>query len=153
MNTMRVLIADRDEDLLESYGRFLASRDVKASLVTNGLNCIEQIRVSPPDVLVLAPGLLWGGTDGVLEWMYGEWGLPEVPPVILLAGGSEADQLYRVLEFPIDEFLVKPVSPRTLLKRIRWVHYGRGPNALFKLSWPQAAKPYERENEAVGQFG
>ena len=44
MNTMRVLIADRDENLLEVYGQFLASREVEALLVTNGVDCIANNR-------------------------------------------------------------------------------------------------------------
>jgi DNA-binding response OmpR family regulator len=134
MDIMRVLIADRDENLLEDYGRFLASRDVETSLVTSSVDCTVCLQDSHPDVLVLDPGLLWGGGDGLLDRMYTERDLPEVP-VILLVAGSQADQLYRALEYPIDEFLLKPVQPRDLLKKIRWVHYSRGPDTLFRLPW------------------
>jgi DNA-binding response OmpR family regulator len=124
---LRVLIADRDEELLEAYGRFLANGEVEALLVSRGVDCVARLRDSRPDVLVLETGLLWGRADDVLAWMHSRRHGPAVP-VILLATENQPDQLCRALDFPIDEFLVKPVGPQELLKKIRLVLDGRSPS-------------------------
>ena len=141
MSAIRVLIADRDKILLATYGRFLADHGVEASFASSGLDCIARLRDSCLDVLVLEPGLLWGGAAGVLDRMYGERDLPAVP-VILLAAASDADQLCHALEFPIDEFMVRPVSPMELLERIHRVRYSNGPNAHVELPSPWVAMQY-----------
>lgn len=149
---LRVLIADRDEILLETYERFLVRHDIQVSFATNGLECIARLRDVSPDVLVLDPGLLWGGGAGVLAWMHDERGLPKVP-VIVLATSREADQLSWVLDFPTDAFMAKPVSPEQLLKKIRLTRYSHGPNARFDGSSPGVPSPLSRDELSCDGMG
>jgi CheY-like chemotaxis protein len=137
---LQVLIADRDEILLETYERFLIRHDIEVFFATNGLECVARLRDVRPGVLVLDPGLLWGGGAGVLARMYGERNLPSVP-VIVLGTARDADQLTAALKFPIDAFMAKPVSPEQLLKKIRWVRHSHGPNAHFEGPCPAALGP------------
>lgn len=73
--TTQVLIADRDPVVRDHCRRCLAAHGYDASLAADALQCIEQLRTWSPDLLVLDPDILWGGGEGVLEW------LREVQPV------------------------------------------------------------------------
>ena len=64
-----VLLADADANLVGLYQRFLLGRGFRARVVHNALDCMSQLREKAPDVLVLDPGLPWGGGGGVLALM------------------------------------------------------------------------------------
>jgi hypothetical protein len=50
----------------------VAARGYDVSVAADGLECIERLRTTSPTVLVLDPGILWGGADGVLDWLCDE---------------------------------------------------------------------------------
>ena len=65
LRSARVLIADPDKLLLAAYSQHLTQRGASVSTARTGLECLEKLMQSVPDVLVLEPELLWGGGDGV----------------------------------------------------------------------------------------
>lgn len=117
---VRVLIADPDEYLVDSYRTCLEQHGFEVLVATNGLECVERLRNSAPDVLVLEPALPWGGGDGVLAMMREEPDVPRIP-VIALTLGHDRGVLYRLAPFPIDDFQVKPLSGDRLVQRVRAV--------------------------------
>jgi len=117
---VRVLIASADECLLEDYRRCLERHGFVVITTTSGLECVERLRESAPDVLVLDPSLPWGGGDGVLALMAEEPDVPRVP-VIALAVGRDRGGLYRMAPFGIDDFHMRPLSGSRLEERIRAV--------------------------------
>jgi DNA-binding response OmpR family regulator len=118
--SLRVLIADPDESLFDSYREYLEQEGLTVVTATNGLECIERLRDSSPDVLVLEPELPWGWGDGVLAMMQEE---PDVPvvPVIVLSLGRDRQVLYRLAPFQLDDYQLKPLNARRLAQRIRAV--------------------------------
>lgn len=96
---MRVLIADSDASLLESYLEYLDSRGFDVAIATNGLECLGKLREFVPHVLVLEPSLPWGGGDGVLAAMQEDAGLRGIP-VIVLTYGRDCSALYRLGALP-----------------------------------------------------
>jgi two-component system OmpR family response regulator len=117
---VRVLIADPDECLVDSYRACLEQHGFEVVVAASGLECVERLRDSAPDVLVLEPVLPWGGGDGVLAMMREEPDVPRVP-VIALTVGHDRGVLYRLAPFPIDDFQVKPLSGDRLVQRVRAV--------------------------------
>ncbi len=113
----RVLIADPDESLLDFYREYLEQRGFVVFTATNGLECVERLRDSAPDVLVLEPALPWGWGDGVLAVMHSEPGFPVIP-VIVLSFGNDRGVLYRLSPFPIDDYQTKPLTPKRLAERV-----------------------------------
>lgn len=113
----RILIADPDRFLLASYSEHLRERGATVSTATTGVECVERLRGSVPDVLVLEPALLWGGGDGVLAMMNDEPTL-RPPVVILLAQGRNRGLLYRLSSFKVDDYQTKPLSANGLAERI-----------------------------------
>jgi DNA-binding response OmpR family regulator len=81
---MRILIADRNETLLEVLQSFLWDRGHEVEIAGTGLECLAILRDFSPDVVVLDRDLLWGGTSGVLAEMQANPELAHLP-VILLA--------------------------------------------------------------------
>jgi len=116
--SIRVLIADPDEYLLDNYRDYLERHGCDVAAVTTGLECVERLRECAPDVLVIEPSILWGGGDGVLAMMHEEPDIPLVP-VIVLTFGRDRGVLYRLAPFTIDDYQIKPVRPKRLAERIR----------------------------------
>lgn len=88
---MRIMIADRDWDLLDGLRETLGERGHETQIATGGLECIWQLREAPPDMLALGDGLLWGGGDGVLAVMAQEELLQEIPVLLLVEHGKRSD--------------------------------------------------------------
>lgn len=131
MMSIRVLIADPDEFLLAAYREHLSQYGAIVATATNALECLGRLRTFLPDVLVLEPELLWGGGDGVLAVMHEE---PEIraASVVLLTHGTNRSLLYRLSPFKLDDYQMKPVTPRRLMQRICMLHMVSSNNAQRK---------------------
>ncbi len=117
---IRVLLADGDEELLNDYQRFLLENGAVVARATGGVDCLDQLRVFRPTLLVLEPELPWGGGAAVLSRMHEDPNLPKVP-VIVVTAGRDLFQLREILRFPLYDLVVKPISPRQLASKIRWI--------------------------------
>jgi carbon storage regulator len=117
LRSARVLIADPDKFLLAMYGSHLRQLGAAVSTARTGLECLEKLQQAVPDVLVLEPGLPWGGGDGVLALLNEQ---PSVRPtvVILLTQGQNRGLLYRMSSFKIDDYQSKPLTATRLTERI-----------------------------------
>ncbi len=118
--TARVLIASADQCRMDAYRTCLERRAFVVLTASSGLECVERLRESSPDVLVLEDALPWGGADGVLAMMAEEPDVPR-PPVIVIAAGHDRGVLYRLAPYGIDDFHVKPPGGNQLAERIRAV--------------------------------
>lgn len=114
---VRVLIADPDEYLLDSYRQYLERDGFEVFTAASGLECVARLRDQAPDVLILEPALPWGWGDGVLAMMRDELDVPRVP-VIVLSYGGDRGVLYRLSPFKIDDYQTKPLSPKRLAERV-----------------------------------
>jgi DNA-binding response OmpR family regulator len=122
----RVLIADPDICLLDSYREYLEQHGFDVAVATTGLECVERLRRSAPDVLVLDPSIPWGYGDGVLAMMRQEPDIPVVP-VIVLTYGYDRGLLYRLAPYRIDDYQTKPLSAKRLIQRIEALLASRQP--------------------------
>jgi DNA-binding response OmpR family regulator len=116
--SIHVLIADPDEYLLDNFQTYLERCGFEVSTAATGLECLERLRESSPDVLVLEPSIPWGGGDGVLTMMHEESDIPLIP-VIVFTYGRDRGVLYRLAPFKINDYQVKPFSAKRLAQRIR----------------------------------
>jgi DNA-binding response OmpR family regulator len=118
LTPIRVLIADTDEHLLESYREQLGQQGFDVITATSGMECVEKLREYVPDVLVLEPSIPWGGGDGVLAMMHEDSDVPLLP-VIVLTHGRDHGVLYRLAPFQVDDYQAKPLNATRLAQRIR----------------------------------
>ena len=107
--TMRLMVADADEGMLERCERYSSLNGIALRTASGGVECLAELRRSPPDVLVLDMDLPWGGGDGVLSIMREDDSLARIP-VVLLDRNSEA--AFRPGRFPANVVgrLVKPLD-------------------------------------------
>ncbi len=112
----KVLIVEDDELLGRGMAEALTEAGYDPILVTKGDVALARLRYANPDVCVL--DLMLPGMDG--------WRLIELaradgigtPIVVVSARGSEHDRIH-ALEIGADDYLVKPVSMKELVARVR----------------------------------
>ena len=62
----RILIATSDREALDVYRRFFCGTGCRVDVASDGITCLEKLRQSPPDTLIIENMLPWGGAAGVL---------------------------------------------------------------------------------------
>lgn len=108
-----VLIVDRDRGLAEAVQRCLVAYGIPAEVAHDGLQCLAAMEAFVPAVVVLDPHILWGGADGVLEWLNHED--PLQPPAVILAEEPDVCTLSEALRAKAACKVTRPKSLRTLL--------------------------------------
>jgi DNA-binding response OmpR family regulator len=116
--TTRILIADADRDLTETYREHLEGIGLAVRTATDGAECVNLLREFRPDLLLLSTSLPWAGCDGVLALIREE---PDLRPefLLILAARPDRNVLYRVASSHIDDYQFKPLSPLRLERYIR----------------------------------
>ena len=115
--SIRVLVAEDDDDLQAFLRDALAAEGMEVTAVTDGASALHAIGADPPDIVLLDLDL--PDLDGleVLSTVRQGGGLP----IIVLTGrGLEHDRVAG-LERGADDYVVKPFSARELIARIRTV--------------------------------
>ena len=106
MNTC-VLVAEPEAVLAEMYARFLLGLGYQVETADNGLECLRKLQTARPRLLVLACELLWGGADGVLDWIRENDGIAALS-VILTVDDGAPDDLTELVNPPVVACLKKP---------------------------------------------
>jgi DNA-binding response OmpR family regulator len=115
---LRVLMADPDFSLFADYREPLLQEGFHLTAASYGLECVDRLRESVPDVLVLEPHMPWGGGDGILAIMSEDPRLASVP-VMVLTSCCDPQVLNGVARFPIGDYCHKPITPNRLAARLR----------------------------------
>ena len=120
MARTRILVVDDEPDILDLVQYNLSKAQYDVVGVVSGEEALAQVRIMPPDLIVL--DLMLPGVDGleVCKALKRDTRTAVIPIVILTARGEEAD-IVAGLELGADDYLTKPFSPRVLLARIRAV--------------------------------
>lgn len=113
--TIRVLLVEDDARLARLTAKYLESHGLLVFVVGDGQEALAQAAVLRPDVVLL--DLMLPGLDGFEVCRQLRERL-DVPILMVTARGEEADRVVG-LEGGADDYLVKPVSSRELLARIR----------------------------------
>jgi DNA-binding response OmpR family regulator len=118
-----LLIADGDAALRALFDVYLTECGYEVGTASDGVDCLEKLRRSPPNVLVLDRGLAWGGGDGVLAWLREERAASGLPVVLTVAAGRPAD--VEDPRPPVVRLLRKPFGLTTLLAAVNAAFAGR----------------------------
>jgi DNA-binding response OmpR family regulator len=113
----RILVADDDADIRQLVTYALADQGHEVSVAKDGLEAVEHVQESPPDLLIL--DVMMPELDGyqVLETL-GEKGLLELTKVLVLtAKGSERDWK-QGFDLGAHRYMTKPFDPDELLAEV-----------------------------------
>jgi len=123
----KVLLVD-DEDALRRVMRDLLEREgYVVAEARDGVQALDQVDRTGPDVIVLDLNL--PGLDGysVLSHLRSRPATADIPVVVLTAKGDEDNEV-RVFELGADDFLTKPFRARALSARLDAVLGRRNPS-------------------------
>jgi DNA-binding response OmpR family regulator len=120
--SIRVLIVDPDESLLDSYRDYLTAHGFEMESASTGSEGLSKLRTWKPDALVLEPDMPddWG--EKILDQLRQHPEQHCVPVLILTRRDRE------VIVYPVREYHVKPLSMGELAHSIR---------IAVKEDWPE----------------
>jgi len=110
-----VLVVEDEVTLAETIELYLRHEGFRAERAADGERALELFRAARPDLVLLDLGL--PKVDG-MEVLRRIRAASDVPVVILTARAEEVDELLG-LGMGADDYLVKPVSARKLLARVK----------------------------------
>jgi putative two-component system response regulator len=114
----RILVVDDNEDNASLMAQLLQTRGYLVSVVHNADDADREIRVHPPDLIlldVIMPGK--SGYDFCRELKADR--TTRLIPVVMMTGLSDREDKIRGIEAGADDFLNKPIFPEELFARVR----------------------------------
>lgn len=135
MDTVKILIADDEEGIRNIIKEYMSLEDYQLTEAVDGMDALNHFKKEAYDLIIL---------DVMMPKMDG-WAVcreirktSRVPIIMLTARGEEYDKLFG-FELGVDDYVVKPFSPRELMARIK---------ALLARSRVQTTS-YQRKNEII----
>ena len=124
---IRVLVVDDNEVSREILAEMLRFLHLDVSVAANGEAALQQLhQAQPPFDLVLMDWRMPGmNGDEVTRSIHADSGIEPQPKVVMVTAYGREDVIRQANQAQVDGFLVKPVSPSTLLDTILSV-LGRG---------------------------
>jgi DNA-binding response OmpR family regulator len=111
----KVLIIDDDRNLTEVLKLTIPQQDFEVFTVNSGLEGIETMRHTQPDVVVL--DLMMPDRDG---WQVcREIRSFSQVPILVVSAIVDSKQVMRALDEGADDYLVKPIVPGVLISRLK----------------------------------
>ena len=112
-----LLVVDDERDIVELISRFAEHEGYTVDSAGNGAEAVALCRKNDYDLIIL--DIMMPGMDGftVCKKIREE---KEIPVIMLSALGAEYDKLMG-FELGIDDYVVKPFSPRELMARVKAV--------------------------------
>lgn len=138
-----ILVVDDNENNLNLLVLQLKKQGHKTRAANCGRAALEEMRASPPDLVLL--DLLMPDMNGVeiMQWMRTEDELRSVP-VIVITGLNDDQGLVKCIEMGAQDYLTKPINPVLLRARID--------ACLERRGWHHKEKEYQAELEKSYSF-
>jgi two-component system alkaline phosphatase synthesis response regulator PhoP len=115
----RILLVDDEQDIIDLLKYNLEAEGYETMTATDGLQALE-LAQSSPDLIIL--DVMLPGKDGweVIRQLRQKESTKHVPVIFLTAKGGEVDEVVG-LELGADDYIVKPISIRKLIARVKAV--------------------------------
>ncbi len=115
---MKVMVVEDESDIREILKNLLEEEGFQVVALENGLNLMEELQFSSPDLLLL---------DQILPGKTGVEAVREVRasekfgrlPIIMVTGLSGEEDKVNALEIGVDDYVTKPFYPKELAARIK----------------------------------
>jgi diguanylate cyclase (GGDEF)-like protein len=113
----RILIVEADRDVVAQVQNDLDEGGYRTYSASEGLEAIDLIYSEPPDLILVARELPSEGGILVCQELKKEHIFGHLPILLIVNGKDRHDEI-RWDEFPVDDYLVKPVARDELLQRV-----------------------------------
>jgi two-component system alkaline phosphatase synthesis response regulator PhoP len=116
MSKEKILLIDDEMNILDLARMYLEREGFLVSWATDGLDALDMIKQSHPDLVVL--DLMLPGMDGleICRKLRSEG--DQVPIIVLTARDEDVDKILG-LELGADDYMTKPFNPRELTARVK----------------------------------
>ena len=113
-----ILIAEDDQKTLKLLGQVMGRGGYRAALASNGVSAVKLLKRARPDLIIM--DLRMPKLDGfkLLELLK-KYDTSANIPVIVLTGSTDPFDIDQALTLGIDDYLVKPISPRRLMVKVK----------------------------------
>lgn len=110
----RILIVDDEANIRELIKKYAKFENYEVDEATNGLEAIEMVRKNHYDIIIM--DVMMPELDGfsTIKEIKKEF---DIPSIVLSARGEEYDKIHG-FDLGIDDYVVKPFSPKELLMRV-----------------------------------
>ncbi len=112
---MKLLIVDDEQKIRGLIGKYAAFEGYEYAEAENGMQAVEIARNTPFDLIIM--DIMMPELDGFSASREIRKTYPAVPIILLSARGEEYDKIHG-FELGIDDYVVKPFSPKELMLRI-----------------------------------
>jgi CheY-like chemotaxis protein len=112
-----LLIAGDPSASRETMERFFADCGFRVEVAGDGLECLDKVRSSKPDVLVVDLETPWGGAGGVVAFLHESCCEFDVP-AILIVGREPSRVIAERTGVPESACFQEPLRMETLLDRV-----------------------------------
>lgn len=117
----KVLVVDDDPDFVKVTSKVLEKAGHAVTSASNGAKALSAMRKDPPDLVLLdiMMSYILDGLDLSRE-MAADSSLKDIPVIMVTSlTGVRGSGIFPTDEYvPVDEWLSKPVDPKTLLARV-----------------------------------
>ena len=125
---VHILVADDEKEIVELVSRFAEHEGFKVDTASNGMEAVSMSEKNEYDLIIL--DIMMPEIDGFTVCK--EIRKQKQTPVIMLSAlGTEYDKLMG-FELGIDDYVVKPFSPRELMARVKAVLARRTDGKLMR---------------------
>lgn len=116
----QILIVDDEQDILDLIKYNLEAEGYTTSLARDGVQALKLAQTGSPDLIIL--DVMLPGKDGwqVMRELRQDSDTKNIPVIFLTARSSEIDEVVGI-ELGADDYIVKPISIRKLLARVKMV--------------------------------
>ena len=120
MPTLRVLLVDDVQSVIDEETRFLAETDAEISSATDGMAALRAIKENRPHVVFLDLNLPLMNGDVVCRAVKN---IPELEStaIIIVSGDSDEKSLQRCYSCGADAYVVKPMKKADMLEKLQLV--------------------------------
>ncbi|MFC1933973.1 HD domain-containing phosphohydrolase [Chloroflexota bacterium] len=136
----RILVVDDQEQNLRLVEAMLAPLDYEVLLARDGIEALEKVKETPPDVILL--DIMMPKMDGFdVARRLKEDKETSIIPIVMVTALRETEDRVKALELGADDFLTKPVDKTELRARV---------NSLLKVkSYNDYMRNHQKELEAT----
>ena len=120
-----VLVSEDDPTTRRLLGQVMQRGGYQVALAGDGVEAVSHLKKARPDLIIL--DLKMPNMDGfaLIELLH-KYGAAAAIPVVILTASRDPWDLDRALSLDVTDYLLKPISPKALLVKVRQIMKAEG---------------------------